>query len=109
VKKSHMLRAGVKPGWIVRRGTGKAEVFPPTQVLGRDETFVVQNLTKDAALVSFGPGVLVPRARRIGPGRRGSFQVDPRAVAGFYEYDVTLPALKQYAEGGSKPSVIIDG
>jgi hypothetical protein len=101
--------------WIVRRGSGKAQVHPsPLHVRPRD-TILVKNWTNDDATV----GPLIPlytppeKGSRhastatitIRPGGQQPFPVG--AGEGFFEFDVTFPGGR-YAEGNSKPGVIVD-
>ena len=110
--------------WVLRRGNGKAEVNPSPAVLRYEERFGIRNLTERTVEVVFPPGTIISvpskgiRARRIKGIRARRIKTIPageiavyRVVARghqFFEYRVTLPAVQQYAEGGSKPGVIID-
>jgi len=95
--------------WIVRRGNGKAEVHPSPVVLRPDETFGIRNLTQDDADVTFPSGTIDPQKTCVLAQQSLPYHVVPKAGYQFFEYDVTLPKVRQQAEGGSKPGVIIDG
>lgn len=105
--------------WIVRRGNGKAQVHPSPAVLKPGGSFGIHNLTREEVFVAFPPDTIEPDGEMPvaskGPGPFNSIPPGGIAVyhvvartAQFFEYKVTLPAVDQYAEGGSKPGVIID-
>jgi len=94
--------------WILRRGNGKVQVHPSPVNLRSGEEFTIRNLTETEVEVAFGTSSIHSDGAPI-PAREtsGIFTVVASAPR-YFEYDVTLPALNQYAEGGSKPGVIID-
>jgi hypothetical protein len=100
--------------WIIQRGSGKLQVHRSPVQLRPGDTFRVKNWTGLGATIEFAPedvkdfrplssnGFSVP-ARGY-----SDFQVDPGAQPRFLEYDVEFPERHQYAEGNSKPGVIVD-
>jgi hypothetical protein len=96
--------------WIIRRGSGKAQVHPsPTTVLPGG-TLRIKNLTEDPATVQFPPLITpVTKSTVIPAHGEADFTVAPGPITRFLEYDVTFPERHQYAEGNSKPGVIVDG
>ena len=118
--------------WIVRRGNGKAEVSPSPVVLRPGERFAVFNATEAPATVTFPPGRVDPPSAPVAPGTATDFTLSSDTVAArlrhaeaekasgkgsravtvfgpwFFEYEVELDS-GHYAEGGSRPGVIVDG
>jgi hypothetical protein len=100
---------------IVRQGNGKIVVAPSPALLHPGDRFVVKNWTECPADVDFGAAPIDPKAASIPP-RPGeaTFAVRIDAAANYYEYDVALTCVhgdrrvRLYAEGQSKPSVIVD-
>jgi hypothetical protein len=98
--------------WIIRRGSGKAQVHPSPVHARPGDTVRIRNLTRDAATVDNFPGLPASalkegaRAAAVPPGGYADFTVG--GDRGFFEYDVAFPELAQYAEGNSKPGVIVD-
>ncbi len=101
--------------WIVRRGSGKAQVHPSPLHIRPGERIIVKNWTNEEATV----GPLTPL---YPPPDKGSRQASVAPIAippggqlpflvgageGFFEFDVTFPGGR-YAEGNSKPGVIVD-
>ena len=71
------------------------------------EEFGIRNLTDEDVTVVFPGGPIDLKLRTIPRGGTAPAKVlvaSPR----FFEYDVTLLRSGNYAEGGSKPGVIID-
>jgi hypothetical protein len=106
--------------WIIRRGSGKRQVHPSPIRVRPGEPIRIKNWTPQTATVGLLPALYtVPGEARgrlfepinpkdpltILPG--GYVDVTVAAPAGFYEFDVTF-ADNQYAEGNSKPGVIVD-
>ncbi len=101
--------------WIVRRGSGKAQVHPSPLHARPGDTILVKNWTNDEAGVGPLTPLYVPPEKRplhasaatitIPPGDQRPFPVG--AGQGFFEFDVTFPGGR-YAEGNSKPGVIVD-
>lgn len=106
----------VRTLWIIRRGSGKAQVHPSPVHARPGDTIRIKNWTPEEATVEFHPelypdprkGVppVDPATAAIGPGQHADFRVVPGF--GVFEYDVHFPSLRQYAEGNSKPGVIVD-
>ena len=94
--------------WIVRRGNGRAQVTPSPVHLSPDESFSIRNLAREEATIAFPPGTVDLRQPTIPVGGTVEGRVLARPPA-FFEYDVTLTRSGDYAEGGSKPGVIVDG
>jgi hypothetical protein len=101
--------------WIVRRGSGKAQVHPSPLRARPGDRILLKNWTRDAAIVGpltqlyVAPEKSAVRTAAtpvtIDPGAQATFPVG--SDAGFFEYDVTF-GHGLYAEGGSKPGVIVD-
>lgn len=94
--------------WIVRRGNGRAQVTPSPVQLPSGAAFSIRNLTDEDAQVAFAGHTVDP----------GSVTIPARATVAativapgplFFEYDVRLTRSGNYAEGGSRPGVIVDG
>jgi len=94
--------------WIVRRGNGRAQVTPSPVHFVPGESFRIRNLTSEDVAVVFPDGTIDLKDRTIPAGGTAPATV-LAAAPRFFEYDVTLPRSGNYAEGGSKPGVIIDG
>ena len=100
---------------ILQIGNGKVVVVPSPIELHREQTVVMKNWTECRADVDFGRAPIQPGTASIPPNGQQRFEVKPDAPYGYYEYDVGLLCVvgarerKLYAEGNSKPSVIVDG
>jgi hypothetical protein len=94
--------------WILRKGNGQAFVSPSPALLKEGCYVTVLNKTTDTASVSFPSGVIRPRAFSIRPG--SSKKVEVLDTSGYFEYDVSFKRANPpfYAEGGSKPGVIVE-
>ena len=93
--------------WIVRRGNGRAQVTPSPVHVAPGESFSIRNLTLEEARIAFPPDTIDLKAHAIAPGGAAPAKVLAGAPR-FFEYDVILTRSGDYAEGGSKPGVIID-
>jgi len=105
--------------WIIRRGSGKRQVHPSPIRVRPGEPIRIKNWTLQTATVGLLPALYtVPgdaRGRLFEPiDPKDPFTIVPGGYAdvtltapGFYEYDVTFPG-QRYAEGNSKPGVIVD-
>ena len=103
--------------WIVRRGSGRAQVHPSPVHVRAGDTIRIKNWTREDTTV--GPiAPLYPAGAKVGfhvrtatvtipAGGSADLPVDPGD--GFFEYDVTFGSSSHYAEGNSKPGVIVDG
>jgi hypothetical protein len=94
--------------WIVRRGNGRVQATPSPVHLHPDESFSIRNLARDEATVAFPAGTIDLKQPTVPAGGTVEGRVVVRPPA-FFEYDVTLARSGEYAEGGSKPGVIVDG
>jgi hypothetical protein len=102
--------------WILRRGSGRRQVHPSPLRVRQGDTIRVKNWTPRAARVSFKPALyplqqklrtpVSPVKATIPTGRSRDFTVV--VPLGFFEYEVTFGSELLYAEGGSKPGVIVD-
>jgi hypothetical protein len=107
--------------WIIRRGSGKRQVHPSPIRVMPGEPIRIKNWTSQTATVRFQPALYTPGAKGLrGKAKqtlvrpKSTLQIRPGGYAdvtltapGFYEYDVTFPG-QRYAEGNSKPGVIVD-
>jgi len=95
--------------WIYRRGNGQARVHPSPAHLAAQGRVTYRNLTRSAAEVVFDAATQwkpVP----VPAGGDASTSV-PAGVVGYLEYDVALDCdeeRRDYAEGGSRPAIIVD-
>lgn len=96
--------------WIVRKGSGRAQVYPSPCVVQSDRDVTVKNWTDCPAEVHLPRFPAHVRAVfTIAPGGEESFSL-AGAPGGYHEYGISLTCERgaQYVEGGSKPSIIID-
>jgi hypothetical protein len=99
--------------WIIRRGSGKLQVHRSPVQLRPGDTFRVKNWTDLGATLEFAPEdvkdflPLSHNGFHVPAQGHSDFRVDPTARSRFLEYDILFPG-KQYAEGNSKPGVIVD-
>jgi hypothetical protein len=94
--------------WIIRRGSGRAQVHPSPVHAHPGEVLHFKNWTESAATVHFPAGIAPLKERVIPPGAEADFQVATDAPPRFLEYDVFFGDPARYAEGNSKPGVIVD-
>jgi hypothetical protein len=94
--------------WIFRKGNGQVFVSPSPAILKAGSYFTILNKTTNTVGVTFPPGVIRPRAFSVPPGK--SRKVEVLDVSGYFEYDVSSRRADPpfYAEGGSRPGVIIE-
>jgi hypothetical protein len=93
--------------WIIRRGNGRREVTPSPVRLDLGERFSIRNLAREDATITFPEGAIDLTAPVVRPG--GTVEGTVRATPPvFFEYDVTFGRSNEYAEGGSKPGIIVD-
>jgi hypothetical protein len=100
--------------WIVRKGNGKAQVYPSPALATTGQDVELKNWTEATAEVRIDDR-LAPRLGvhgltvSIGAGGSMTFHVaDGRAD--YYEYTIDLLCERgeQYVEGSSRPAIIID-
>jgi hypothetical protein len=99
---------------IIRAGNGQVRAVPSPAPLESGDDFWIKNWTDCPATVDFTGVPVDPMRASIDPRAAAKFKVRMEA-AGYYEYNVTLVCtgkdnkkIEQYAEGGSRPGLIID-
>jgi len=96
--------------WIFRKWSGQAVVYPSPAIMKEGSEVHIVNKTDEKATVVFPKGFMKPAELTISPGR--SRPATAKQASPYFEYDVTfsrrgvVPVF--YAEGGSKPGVIIE-
>jgi hypothetical protein len=99
---------------IIRAGNGQVRAVPSPAQLARKQEFVVKNWTDCPASADFTGVPVDPTTSPIEPDGEARFVVKDGAAYGYYEYSVSLTCtgkigtVVQYAEGGSRPGLIID-
>lgn len=99
---------------IIRAGNGQVRAVPSPAQLTRMQEFFMKNWTECPATADFTGVPVDPTTQRIDPDGEARFVVEENAPYGFYEYSVSLTCtgktgtVVQYAEGGSRPGLIID-
>lgn len=100
---------------IIRAGSGEVRAVPSPAVLVRGQEFLIKNWTDCPASVDFTDVPVDPTKSPIDPNGEGRFVVKENAPYRYYEYSVSLTCadragkeVLQYAEGGSRPGLIID-
>lgn len=94
--------------WIIRRGNGKAQVHPSPVHACPGDTLRIKNWTEAPATVGFPDPIAPVKGNVIDPHGEADFQVAGSARPRFLEYDVFFGDPSRYAEGNSKPGVIVD-
>lgn len=92
--------------WIFRKGNGQAVVSPSPAILKAGGEVWVVNKTGNEANVVFSDEFMAPGTLCVPPGRSSSARA--KGVSGYFEYDVYFDSRANYAEGGSRPGVIIE-
>jgi len=92
--------------WIVRKGNGQAHVYPSPAILKMGVAFQVINRTGEQADITFPASYVTPPTLCLPAGASGTATPITRDPA-YVEYDVAFPG-GGYAEGGSKPGVIVE-
>lgn len=94
--------------WIFRKNTGCLRVFPSPVIVARGSRLQFKNLTESAATVDIKlSGV---RGLDIPAGEERALTLPGSGVPPYHEYEVEVKSARgvEQAEGGSRPSVIID-
>jgi len=98
--------------WVVRTGTGCLRVFPSPVNVAHEDTLLFKNRTESAMTVHFNlRGVPdPPELSKIAAGGTGSLTLPRGDDITYHEYGVEVHSGwgPEHAEGGSRPSVIID-
>ena len=112
--------------WIYRNGNGALRVYPSPIWLRPKDRFEIRDLTGQLREITW-PGAAIVWCQKEEPDPRSKSsdekrtdppigwydeknlvaQVDEKTVSGYYEYQVFLTS-GQYAEGTSRPGVIVD-
>lgn len=95
--------------WIFRKWNGQAVVYPSPAILKAGSPVQIVNKTGEEANVAFPVGFMSPKDLCIPPGDAGT--TTPTKTSDYFEYDVSFtrpPGPPSYAEGGSRPGVIVE-
>jgi streptomycin 6-kinase len=98
--------------WVYRTGTGCLRVFPSPVNVAHGDTLLFKNRTESAMTVHFNlrgtPDS--PKLTRIAAGGMADLTLPEAGDPLYHEYGVEVHSDRgpEHAEGGSRPSVIID-
>ena len=92
--------------WIFRKWNGQAVVYPSPAVLKVGRPFRIVNKTKETANVVFPSGRIKLEKSSIPPDTWALAEANK--PSGYFEYEVHFGGPEKYAEGGSKPGVIVE-
>ena len=98
--------------WVYRTGTGCLRVFPSPVNVAHGDTLLFKNRTESAMTVHFNlPDTDPARLPPIPKNGQASLRLPPGDGEPLYhEYGIEVDhgGRREHAEGGSRPSVIID-
>jgi hypothetical protein len=97
--------------WIYRNGSGCLRVSPSPATAAHGDHLRFRNLTDSAATVHFNlRDAIPPVLEGIGPGATADLALPAAGDPGVHEYGVEVHSARgsEHAEGGSRPSIIID-
>jgi len=97
--------------WIYRNGSGCLRVFPSPVSVAHGDHLRFRNLTESAVTVHFNlRGADPPVLERISPRATADLTLPAEGDPELHEYGVEVHSSRglEHAEGGSRPSIIID-